>query len=54
MSDSSRPKLDRDASSMLFVPEAIRRMRAYVKQVEAEAAEREKRERERREKGAAR
>lgn len=44
----NRPKPDRDSSSLIFVPEAVRRMRAFVARVEAEARERAVREAEKR------
>lgn len=45
----NRPKPDRDPKSLLFVPEAVRRMRAANKRDEDEAAAAAHRDREQRE-----
>jgi hypothetical protein len=44
----NRPKPDRDPKSLLFVPEAVRRMRAANLRDQEEAARAEQREREQR------
>lgn len=42
--DAPRPKPDRDPSSLLFVPEAVRRMRVFVARIEEDEREQAKRQ----------